>query len=260
MRGKTLPLLVLVAATAALVASVGWAATRADENGNWMMSRFGSGMMGYAARDGEPVRNLAEAKAQAQRFADRLDLETGEVMRFSNHYYAELQEEDGTPATEVLVDPSSGAVWLEYGPAMMWNTRYGMMSDFRLRESAGVFGSGMMGGGMMGGSGTTGNGMMGGGMMGSGMMGGGMMGGSAVGSSPSDRTSDVTPAEATAIAGRWLDRVADGVTAGEPELFPGYYTLHVLEDGKIAGMLSVNATTGDVWSHWWHGRFVSMSE
>ncbi|HEY4621897.1 MAG TPA: hypothetical protein VIG93_09370, partial [Gaiellaceae bacterium] len=216
------------------VASVGWAATRADENGNWMMSRFGSGMMGYAARDGEPVRNLAEAKAQAQRFADRLDLEVGEVMRFSNHYYAELQEEDGTLATEVLVDPSSGAVWLEYGPAMMWNTRYGMMSDFRLRESAGVFGGGMMGGGMMGGP--------------------------ASGSSPSDRTSDVTPAEATAIAARWLDRVADGVTAGEPELFPGYYTLHVLEDGKIAGMLSVNATTGDVWSHWWHGRFVSMSE
>src|SRR3990170_4461360 len=127
-------------------------------------------MMGYAANGGAPVNSLADAKRQAKRFADRLDLEVGEVMRFSNHYYAELEEKDGRPATEVLVDPATGAVFLEYGPAMMWNTRYGMMSDFRLRD-----GGGMMGGGMTGGSATNG-GMMGGsgGMMGGG---GGMMGG-----------------------------------------------------------------------------------
>lgn len=45
-----------------------------------------------------------------------------------------------------------------------------------------------------------------------------------------------------------------------PAAFPGYYTLHVLGDGKVTGMLSVNAATGAVWSHWWHGRFVSMLE
>src|SRR3990170_7474487 len=123
-------------------------------------------MMGYAANDGAPVNSLADAKRQAQRFADRLDLKVGEVMRFSNHYYAELEEQNGRLATEVLVEPETGTVFLEYGPAMMWNTRYGMMSDFRLRGSGG----GMMGGGSNGG-------MMGGGAT-EGMMGsGGMMGG-----------------------------------------------------------------------------------
>lgn len=270
MRTKTLPLVVLVGALAALVASVGWAATRDGDNG-WTMMRYGgAGMMGYAGDGGERVRSLAEAKLQAQRFADRLDLQVGEVMRFTNHYYAELDERDGTPATEVLIDPGTGNVYLEYGPAMMWNTRYGMMSDFRLRGSDGMMGGGMMGdgsaGGMMG-NGSAG-GMMGGGMMGGGSN-GGMMGGSGgmMGGSYADPTwtpgvtpGDVSAAKARALATRWLARQNRNLTADEPEAFPGYYTLHVLRDGRIVGMLSVNAATGAVWSHWWHGRFVSMLE
>ncbi|HWQ23192.1 MAG TPA: hypothetical protein VNK94_03705 [Gaiellaceae bacterium] len=260
MRQKTVPLVVLLAATAGLVLSVGWAVARADRSdGGWMMSRYGPGMMGYAPSDaGRPVRDLADAKRQAQRFADRLGLEVGEVMRFTNHYYAELVEKDGRLATEVLVDPASGAVSLEYGPAMMWNTRYGMMADFRLRDGGGMMGGsgGMMGGGMMGG------GMMGGGMMGGsgGMMGGGMMGGGYADPTwtPGATTADVTPAQARRIAQRWLARQDPELTVGEADEFPGYYTLHVLRAGKVAGMLSVNAATGAVWSHWWHGRFVSM--
>jgi hypothetical protein len=66
-------------------------------DGGWTMHRLGNGMMGYAPAGGnDPVRSLADARRQADRFADRLDLEVGEVMRFSNHYYAEL-EEDGRP-------------------------------------------------------------------------------------------------------------------------------------------------------------------
>ncbi|GIU94203.1 MAG: hypothetical protein KatS3mg012_0660 [Gaiellaceae bacterium] len=261
MRSKTLPLVVLVGALAALVASVGWAATRDGDNG-WTMMRYGAaGMMGYAADGGERVLGLADAKLQAQRFADRLDLEVGEVMRFTNHYYAELEERDGTPATEVLVDPETGNVYLEYGPAMMWNTRYGMMSDFRLRGSEGMMGGGMMGGGSTGGMMSNGSA---GGMMGGGMMGGsgGMMGGSYADPTwtPGATTGAVSAAKARALATRWLDRQGGNVTAGEPEAFPGYYTLHVLRNGRIAGMLSVNAATGTVWSHWWHGRFVSMLE
>jgi hypothetical protein len=252
MRSKTVPLLVLVAAVAGLVASVGWAATR-DGGGGWMMQRSGAGMMGYSANGGERVRGLADAKRQAQRFADRLDLKVGEVMRFSNHYYAELEERDGRLATEVLVEPENGTVFLEYGPAMMWNTRYGMMSDFRLRGSGG----GMMGGGMMG-SGSNG-GMMGGST--GGMMGGGMMGGSADPTwTPGVATSDVSPQKARVLATQWLAGQSSEATIGEPDVFPGYYTLHVLENGRVAGMLSVNASTGAVWSHWWHGRFVSMLE
>ena len=90
-----------------------------------MMSGYpGSGSL---AGDGEPVEGLAEARDRAQEYADTLapGLRVGEVMRFTNNYYAELQEPDGTKATEVLVDPRTGAVHLEFGPAMMWNTRYG---------------------------------------------------------------------------------------------------------------------------------------
>src|SRR6266508_3345512 len=236
MRVRTLPLVVLIAAVTALVVSVGWAVARADDgNGGWMMSRYGSGMMGYSASGaGEPVRDLAGAKRQAQRFADELGLRVGEVMRFTNNYYAELVEQNGHLATEVLVEPASGAVYLEYGPAMMWNTRYGMMSDFRSRDS----------GGMMGG---TGNGMMGGGYADPTW-------------TPGATEADVSPAQAQRLAQRWLDIQDSNLTAAEPDVFPGYYTLHVLSDGKVAGMLSVNAATGAVWSHWWHGRFVSMLE
>ncbi len=251
--------MVLLTAAAALVVSVGWAVARTDDNG-WMMGRYGSGMMGLSrSGGGQPVGDLAAARRQAQRFADRLDLRVGEVMRFTNNYYAELRERNGPLATEVLVDPTSGSVWLEYGPAMMWNTRYGMM------------GGGMMGGGMMGGTGTSnGTGMMGRSGMagGAGMMGGAAMMGSAGMMAGGDSSiapvrtgkGGITAAEARGIARRWLDRNGTGVTAAEPESFPGYYTLHTLRNGKVTGMLSVNASTGGVWFHWWHGRFVSMSE
>ena len=253
MRSRALPLIVLVTALAALAASVAVAATRDDGNGGWMMNRYGSGMMGYSASGaGEPVRDLAGAKRQAGRFADQLGLRVGEVMRFTNNYYAELVEKNGRLATEVLVEPTSGAVYLEYGPAMMWNTRYGMMSDFRRRGSGGMMGGsgGMMGGGMMGGSG----GMMGGSS-------GGMMGGGYADPTWTPGVAgDVSPERAQRIANRWLANQNAGLTAAEPDAFPGYYTLHVFENGRLAGMLSVNAATGAVWSHWWHGRFVSMLE
>jgi len=45
-----------------------------------------------------------------------------------------------------------------------------------------------------------------------------------------------------------------------PDSFPGYYTLHITKDGQISGMLSVNAFTGQVWYHTWHGTFVASSE
>jgi len=238
MRVRTTPLLVLVAAAAALVVSVGWAFARAGDGG-WMTGRHGSGMMGLSASgSGAQVRDLAGAKRQAQRFASRLGLRVGEVMRFTNNYYAELRDENGRLATEVLVEPSSGAVYLEYGPAMMWNTRYGMMGG------SGVTGGMIGGGGMMGGSGS-------GGMMG---------GGHAAPGAPGVGGADVSPARARQLAQRWLDGRREGLTAAGPDVFPGYYTLHVLRDGKVNGMLSVNASTGAVWSHSWHGRFVSMLE
>ena len=69
----------------------------------------------------------------------------------------------------------------------------------------------------------------------------------------------LTARDARAAAEEWLaDR--DGLTVGEPEAFPGYYTLHTLRDGQVDGMLSVNAADGDVWYHSWHGKFIEMTE
>ena len=104
------------------------------------------------------MRDLAGAKRQAARVADRLGLCVGEVLRFDNQYYAELTA-DGRGATEVLVDPATGTVMLEPGPAMIWNTRYGMMSAMGMMAGTGTGGGstalgpgGMMGaGGAMGG-------------------------------------------------------------------------------------------------------------
>ncbi|MGW7363505.1 hypothetical protein ACWGI8_08765 [Streptomyces sp. NPDC054841] len=197
---RWLPLTVLVAAVATLIASIVWVAG----------SDFGrpgpTAMMGAVSRDG-PVRSLTEADRAAGRFADRWDLRVGEVMEFSNGYYAELLDPDGKGATEVLIDPESGAVQLEFGPAMMWNTAYGMMPA-RNRTGA-----------------TT-----------------------------------IEPGQAVRIADRWLREHRPGLHAADPESFPGYYTLHTLRGGDIVGMLSVNARTGAVWYHTWHGRFIQMQE
>jgi hypothetical protein len=227
----------LVVAIAALVGTIAYAATSGAGS---MMSRSGYSMMGAAGQrsawylDGSgPVRDIAAARVQAQRFAERLGLRTGEVMQFENNFYVRLHDEAGEPATEVLVDPRSGDVTLEYGAAMMWNTRYGMMGHGR---------SGMMRrGGMMGRDGT----MMG--RYGFGI-------GAATGSGPVDARG------ARAAADRWLTAQGIDARAGEPEAFPGYFTMETRGDGKVTGMISVHASSGAVLYHWWHGRFLAAAE
>ena len=63
--------------------------------------------------------------------------------------------------------------------------------------------------------------------------------------------------EAVSLAQAYLDRTMPGATA-DPEVaaFYGYYTLHILRDGRISGMLSVNGFTGQVWVHSWHGEYL----
>lgn len=66
-------------------------------------------------------------------------------------------------------------------------------------------------------------------------------------------------AKADAAAQTYLDSFGNGYTAengGDP--FYGYYTIHVLKDGKIIGMLGVNGFSGQVWYHNWHGDYVDM--
>jgi hypothetical protein len=47
---------------------------------------------------------------------------------------------------------------------------------------------------------------------------------------------------------------ADGIE------FYGYFSFDYTVDGEVAGMLSVNGITGQVWPHTWHGEFLDEKE
>src|SRR5262249_55770074 len=94
----------------------------------------GAGMMGGTAGmgglwlpgTGVRVGSIPPARDRAAAAATYAGLRPGEVIWFDNGFYVELKDGNGDPATEVIVDPATGAVSTEPGPAMMWNTRYGM--------------------------------------------------------------------------------------------------------------------------------------
>src|SRR5438270_723215 len=81
------------------------------------------GMMGgiWLAGDGIRITSIAAARTRAATAATGLGLRPGEVIWFDNGFYVELKDAAGESATEVLVDPVSGVVSTEPGPAMMWN-------------------------------------------------------------------------------------------------------------------------------------------
>ena len=178
----------------------------------------------WLAGDGTAVTSIASVRQRAAQAATDLDLHPSEVILFDNGFYVELKDAAGRSATEVIVDPQTGAVTTEPGPAMMWNTRYGMT-----RGTAG-----MMGGG------------------------GGMMRGGGAAWSGQDVT--VTADQSRSIARQWLDANRSGQSAQAPDAYPGYYTMETTASGKITGMLSVNASTGAVWYHSWHGRFIARED
>lgn len=247
-RDRRLPLVVLVAAVVPLLASILWVGVgvsgrggtpgpggpgygRMHDDHGWMhsddhgwMHRMhgpGYGMM-YLTPGAGQVADMAGARRAAQRAAGPLGLRVGEIMQFSNGFYAEFLTSAGRRATEVLIDPGSGAVHIEYGPAMMWNTAYGMTTMMR---------PGGTPGGMPGAPPGTGS-----------------------------TTASIRPSQARRLADIWLQQHQTGLRAGDPEAFPGYYTLHTQRGDRIVGMLSVNAQSGAVWYHTWHGRFVRMQE
>ncbi len=70
----------------------------------------------------------------------------------------------------------------------------------------------------------------------------------------------ITPSEAEQIAQRWLDAYRPGEKVEDVDPFYGYHTIHTEKGGQIVGMLSVHGSTGQVWYHTWHGRFIQMLE
>jgi hypothetical protein len=99
-----------------------------------MMGAGPDGMMpgpgGIGAASGQSI-TLDQARVAVQASLDKLgnpDLVIDEVMEFQDNFYAIVKERgSGHGAFEVLVTKSTGAVVPEYGPNMMWNTKYGMM-------------------------------------------------------------------------------------------------------------------------------------
>jgi len=105
--------------------------------GSMMGSMGGMGML-WLPGDGVKVSSIPAARARAAKAAVPVGLHPGEVMWFDNGFYVELKDVAGKPATEVIVDPRTGSVGTEPGPAMMWNTRFGMHGGGIAAEAGGV--------------------------------------------------------------------------------------------------------------------------
>ena len=171
-----------------------------------------------------PARSITidQAQQSVQTFLRQTgdeDLSLDELMEFQDNFYALVKEKStGVGAFELLVNKGDGAVGFEPGPNMMWNTKYSTM--------------------------------------GRGMTVGGMMGGAPLRVGGANESMTVDSGQATRIAQGWLDQNAAGDSAGTPDAFYGYYTFHFERNGQIAGMLSVNGYTGQVWFHTWHGAFI----
>jgi len=215
-----------------------------------MGGQYGSSMMGnYGGSTSVEPLSIADAETAVTNYLTTLNndnLSLGEIMIFDNQAYAQIMNsETGQGAFEVLVDPTTRNVFPEPGPNMMWNTEYGMVMQSMM--SGGNYG---MMGGMM-------NGQYGSGMMGDSQYNSDMM--DNFGYTP-DTEISVSPEQATTFAQEYLDTYLPGKTADtHTDTFPGYYTIHVLEDGQTSGMLSVNAYNGQVFFHHWHGTFIEMT-
>ena len=171
----------------------------------------------------EPL-TIEQAKDSVEQYLQDLgnaDLEVREIMLFDNHAYVQIVEKStGIGAMELLVDPTSKAVFPEYGPNMMWNLKYGHMGSW---------------GGMRG----------------------GMMGRYQNYDTETFATMTVTPQEALRLAQNFLDSEFPGSEAADDvEAFYGYYTIEILENNEVTGMLSVNGFSGEVFFHSWHGTFI----
>lgn len=147
------------------------------------------------------------------------DLRLSEIMEFDNQFYVAVEEAStGMHAFEMLVEQHSGRVHPEPGPNMMWNMKYGQMMGDGHHMDSAFR------------QGESFNGPM-----------------------------TVSPTQARELAQQYVNTAMPGMVVDQDaDAFYGYYTMHILRDGQIIGMLSVNGYTGQVWHHSWHGRFIGM--
>ena len=223
-------------------------------SGNGGMMNGQGGMMGGYGYNNANLTPLTvdQAKAAAEKYLANLnnsDLKIAEVMIFDNNAYVVVKEAStGNGAFELLVDPASQIAYPEHGPNMMWNLKYGGLNhQYMMGNNGGMMGAN---GGMTLAPGAS--------------AGVNMMGGNGWDSTiPTDVSVKMTvlPEQAIQYAQNYLDKNISGATAAtDPTQFYGYYTLDFEKDGKVAGMLSVNGYSGQVFLHTWHGAFIEEAE
>lgn len=210
---------------------------RAYRMGPGMARGGGYGWNNNANATGSPL-TVEQARQAAEDYIHSLNLKglaTGEVMIFDNNGYVIVEEtETGLGAFELLVDPVSQTAYPEHGPNMMWNLKYGGLNHEK-----------MMGGysGMMGGYGNM------------------MQSWSSTGPLDVNAEMTVSPEQAIENAGKYLDANLPGASPStHASQFYGYYTIDFEKDGRVAGMLSVNGYSGQVFLHTWHGTFIEEAE
>jgi hypothetical protein len=237
--GAIVAVVSLVAATSVLGAVNATGPAMMGGGHGMMGSAFGGAGGGGAGASGTVTPTGVQLKQVATRVNSWLaasgfkGFKTAEVMAFANNDYVAVHDGQGMPAFELLTNLRT--TWLmEEPPSMMWNTKYGMMGDFGSRVTP------MMGGSMSGGSWSSWYGQ----------------GAGKVTSTP----------RAVTVANNWLSNASPGETvasdAGGSAMgkFPGYYSFDTVKDGKSFGMLSVNASTGAIWYHGWHGSFLAEKD
>ncbi len=87
--------------------------------------------------------NIDRAVEIAEEYLDAMnnpDLAIDEIMEFElNYYVVYVEKSTGIGAFEMLIDKDTGRIFPEYGPNMMWNTKYGhagMMGGWRQAPTA----------------------------------------------------------------------------------------------------------------------------
>jgi hypothetical protein len=87
---------------------------------------LGIGYLYYTGTQGIPI---ARAQTISKNYLDSIgttDLEIAEIMEFEHNYYVVyIEESTGIGAMEMLIDKTTGRIFPEYGPNMMWNLKYG---------------------------------------------------------------------------------------------------------------------------------------
>lgn len=218
---------VLLVAIGILTTTVGnWPVIALGQGGMTMngMMMQGMGMMGGPFAPSSRPISMERAVEILRQWPDahHIDgLALDEVEAYTQNFYGQFKEAStGKGAVQVLVDRYTGRAMPEMGPNVMWNAKYGKA-------------------------------MMQGMMSGSGMM------GSVPGTPPA---SAISEAQAKQSATQFLAGYLPGSRVGDGDAFYGYYHFDVLRGIRQVGMLSVNAQSGQVWYHAWHGEFLEKRE